>query len=276
MHKFGSLYIEGNSFFHRMNPSVKLFMFACWLITVFSFLDLRVSIFLLLLGFILLSFANIPYNISRNLFLVIASFNLINAVFILLLAPDYGVTLSGNNAILYTLFNFKIYTATILYIIVISLKYLSLLPLTLIFVFTTHPSKFASSLNKIGVPYKFAYIASIIFRYFPDIQHEFKTISNAGAARGFSITKDEKSFFKRLKNLFGITVPLINQAMLRIDKISNAMELRGFGRHKKRTWYNQSSLQLSDYIVIGIVFITTTGLLIFRFYAKTGFNACFW
>lgn len=44
------------------------------------------------------------------------------------------------------------------------------------FLMTTHPSQFASSLNKIGVSYKVAYAVSLTMRYIPDIQEEFYTI----------------------------------------------------------------------------------------------------
>ena len=39
--------------------------------------------------------------------------------------------------------------------------------------------------------------------------------------------------------------------MDRIDVVSNAMELRGYGKHKKRTWYMERALKRNDYLVIG-------------------------
>jgi len=38
--------------------------------------------------------------------------------------------------------------------------------------------------------------------------------------------------------------------MQRIDVVSRAMELRGFGKHKKRTWYSARPLHAIDYLVI--------------------------
>ena len=38
----------------------------------------------------------------------------------------------------------------------------------------------------------------------------------------------------------------------RIDTISNAMELRGFGKDKKRTWYTRHPFARRDFIVLGI------------------------
>ena len=38
----------------------------------------------------------------------------------------------------------------------------------------------------------------------------------------------------------------------RIDTISNAMELRGFGKDKKRTWYMKRPFEKRDFVVLGI------------------------
>lgn len=47
-----------------------------------------------------------------------------------------------------------------------------------------------------------------------------------------------------------IIFPLLFSSMDRIDVVSNAMELRGFGKHKKRTWYMGKKLTKSDYAAI--------------------------
>ena len=45
------------------------------------------------------------------------------------------------------------------------------------------------------------------------------------------------SLVRRLKAASAILIPLILSSMDRIEVISNAMELRSFGKNKKRTWY---------------------------------------
>ncbi|QSH42060.1 energy-coupling factor transporter transmembrane component T [Lentisphaerota bacterium ZTH] len=260
MSSFGTLYVDSDSFFHRMEPSLKVLIFALWSIVVFMFLDLRINLILLGMGALFLFFSKIPARIIRNLFIVVILFNLTNAVFIYLITPDYGTTLTGKSTVL--LYNLTL--ETVFYIVTLSLKYLSLLPMVIILIFTTHPSRFASSLSKLGVPYKWAYTFNIIFRYIPDIQHEFKTIANAQAARGLSIKKDERSLLKRIRNLFNITIPLINSALARIDKVTNAMDLRGFGKHQKRTWYSLTPMRKVDYAVAVLALTVFALFLYFR------------
>ena len=271
VNKFGTLYVESDSFFHKMEPSLKLLIFVLWSITAFIFLDIRVGTLLLCFGVICLIFSKIPFRIIKNLFLVVIIFNLVNAVFIFLITPDYGTTLTGKTTVLCSCLDYKLTLETLFYILTLSLKYISLIPMAMILIFTTHPSRFACSLNKVGIPYKIAYTFNIIFRYIPDIQYEFKTIAHAQAARGLSFGRDEKSFLKRVKNLFNITIPLINSALIRIDKVANAMDLRGFGKHKQRTWYSTTLFKKSDYIILIIAMVFFFFFLFFKFSNEVGF-----
>ena len=51
---------------------------------------------------------------------------------------------------------------------------------------------------------------------------------------------------KRLKNAASMLFPLIISSMNRIEVIANAMELRGFGKDKKRTWYSARPFRAAD------------------------------
>jgi energy-coupling factor transport system permease protein len=78
----------------------------------------------------------------------------------------------------------------------------------------------------------------------------------AQQARGVELSSKE-SVTKRLKSATAILMPLILSSMDRIEVISNAMELRCFGKEPKRTWYEARDFRKSDYtaIVIGFLLI---------------------
>ena len=76
---------------------------------------------------------------------------------------------------------------------------------------------------------------ALALRYIPDIQRDYRDISLAQQARGTEMSK-KASLIDRLKAASAILIPLILSSMERIETISNAMELRGFGKEKKRTW----------------------------------------
>ena len=64
--------------------------------------------------------------------------------------------------------------------------------------------------------------------------------------------KKEK-LLARLKNSVNILMPLIISSLSRIDTISNAMELRGFGKDKRRrTWYVQRPFRRNDWLAIAL------------------------
>ena len=100
---------------------------------------------------------------------------------------------------------------------------------------------FAVSLNSIGISYKVGYSVAIALRYIPDIQRDYHSISQAQQARGVELGINEH-FFARLKNSVNILLPLILTSLNRIDTISNAMELRGFGKDKKTNLVHQTPL----------------------------------
>ena len=117
------------------------------------------------------------------------------------------------------------------------------------FIVTTNPSEFASSLNRIGVNYNICYSISIALRYIPDVQADFHRIRNAQMARGIEMS-GKANPIQRLKSTVLIIFPLIFSSMSRIDTISTAMELRSFGKMKKRTWYMARPLKKNDIAVI--------------------------
>ncbi|MDQ0246100.1 energy-coupling factor transport system permease protein [Bacillus fengqiuensis] len=272
MSRMGTLYIEKDSCFHRLDGSIKFLLFMAWTIITFMFLDIRVFFFMIFVGMVFLYLSNIPFQHIKVLVWVMLTFNLINSLFILFITPTYGSELTGTSTdVLFIGYN-TINLETIFYVITLSLKYANLLPITLVFIFTTHPSKFASSLNKIGVPYKIAYSVNISLRYIPDIQQELKKILLTQQARGMGFKKGEASLKQRIKNITAIAVPLITSALQRIEVVSNAMDLRGFGKHKKRTWYHGTSLRVVDYVICTLCIVSMA----LAIWLKTNVFQTFW
>ena len=73
----------------------------------------------------------------------------------------------------------------------------------------------------------------------------------AQQARGVEMST-KASVMTRLKNMVRILVPLIFSTLDRVELITNAMELRGYGKHKKRTWFSYKPLGKNDWLSIGV------------------------
>jgi energy-coupling factor transport system permease protein len=145
------------------------------------------------------------------------------------------------------------------------MKYASVIPLGIIFFLTTNPSEFASALNGIGISYKAAYAVSLTLRYFPDIQRDYNDISMAVQARGLDMSKKAR-MRTRFKNALLIIIPLLLSTLDRIENISNAMDLRGFGKLKRRTWYSRRPFSCSDWIALSTALAFFLGSLAVSFF----------
>lgn len=179
-------------------------------------------------------------------------FMVLNNVLIFLFSPQHGVSIYGSQTVLFAIAGpYVVTTEQLFYHLNVILKYTCTIPIVLLFVCTTNPSEFAASLNRIGVSYRISYAVALALRYIPDVQRAYHDISLAQQARGLEMSK-KASLISRLKSVSGILIPLVLSSMERIDTISNAMELRGFGKGKKRTWYAGRKFSKGDILSIAV------------------------
>ena len=78
---------------------------------------------------------------------------------------------------------------------------------------------------------------------------DYENIAAAQQTRGLDLSKKEK-VSRRMKNVMNIFIPLVFSTLDRIDTISNTMDLRGFGKGKKRSWYAARPLKKGDVVSI--------------------------
>jgi energy-coupling factor transport system permease protein len=231
----------------------KLLFFLCWSITSMMTYDTRILALMLVLSLVIFKVSKTRWNQVGTVFKFILFFLTINIIAIFLFAPDQGTKIYGTEHILLPIAGKYVVTAEqLFYELNIILKYFVIVPSVFIFVVTTNPSEFAASLNRVGVSYNIGYAVAIALRYIPDVQDDFHKIKNAQEARGIEMS-EKASLIDRIKRTASIIFPLIFTSMGRVDTISNAMELRGFGKYKKRTWYMGRKLKRNDYIVITVV-----------------------
>ncbi|MEL7655502.1 MAG: energy-coupling factor transporter transmembrane component T, partial [Bacillota bacterium] len=223
-------------------------------------------------GLAMLKISKLPSKAIWPLFLFIFIFTVFNSGFLLLITPEFGSKLTGTYTDVFSLGFYSITMETIFYCVTLSLKYIAIMPITILFIFTTHPSNFASSLNRIGVPYRVAYAVSIALRYIPDVKAEVDNIINAQEARGVAFRKGDASIVTRLKNYATVMVPLLLSSFNRIEVVSNAMDLRGFGKNRKRTWYHRKKYSAADITFAAISAIT----LVIGIFIKVGIGAVYW
>lgn len=244
-------YINRESVIHRMSGATKLIVLILWSLAAMTSFDTRFLALLPILAFILFGLSKIRFSDVKFLLWFTFVFMVLNNLLIYIFSPEHGVSIYGSRTVLLEGYGRWTLTAEqLFYHLNVVLKYLATIPVVILFVSTTDPSEFASSLSKIGINYKVAYSVSLALRYIPDIQREFHDIMISQQARGLEMASKKQNIIKRLKNASAMLFPLIISSMDRIEVIANAMELRGFGKHKKRSWYSERPFRAPDYTAI--------------------------
>ncbi|MDU3177645.1 energy-coupling factor transporter transmembrane component T [Anaerococcus sp.] len=265
-------YIENDTIIHRLSGTTKLICFLMLSIIVMTSYDTRFLFFVTLLSLILFKIAEIPWQAVSYVVKFVLIFAILNLLAIYIFEPEYGVNLYNSRSLIKEgLGRYSLTKEQLFYELNVAIKYFSTIPLALIFIFTTSPSEFASSLNKIGISYKVSYSVSLALRYIPDIQNSYNDIKLASQARGIEMSK-KASLGQRMKASSNIIWPLIFDSLNRIETISQAMELRRFGKESTRTWISYRPFKKIDIVAIVIsAIITVLGIYLFsvnggRFY----------
>lgn len=245
-------YIDRPSPIHRLTGATKLVCLFLWSFAAMATYDTRLLAVLAVAGVILLRVSMIRWKDVSFILSFTAVFLVMNTVLLYLFSPHHGTEIYGTMHELFGLSGAYAPTAEqLFYQFNYILKYIATIPIVLLFVCTTNPSEFAASLNKLGVSYSVAYSVALALRYIPDVQREYHEISQAQQARGIEMSR-KASVVQRMKGVTAILIPLILSSMSRIEIISNAMELRAFGKNKKRTWYRARKFGKGDFASIGV------------------------
>ncbi|RHE63930.1 energy-coupling factor transporter transmembrane protein EcfT [Streptococcus gordonii] len=243
-------YHAGTGFVHCLSGASKLLFFILVSVAAMISYDTRLLLVIAILSLSLFRLSGIRLRDVSFVLVFAGVFAILNILMVYLFAPQYGQDIYGSSTVL--LDGLGIYNVSLqelFYLFNLCLKYLCTIPLAVIFLMTTHPSQFASSLNQIGIPYKIAYSVSLTLRYIPDLQEEFYLIKMSQEARGLELSSKAK-LSQRIKGNLQIIIPLIFSSLERIETIATAMELRRFGKNKKRIWYTYQAFTKLDVLVI--------------------------
>ena len=259
-------YEEKDTWIHSLSGVTKLLFFILWSVAGMVTYDTRILVVMLVIGLVIFKVSKTEWRQVGTVFLFILFFLSLNLFFIFLFAPREGCSIYGTETVLLVITErYTITAEQLFYEFNIMLKYFTVVPVALMFLVTTNPSEFAASMNRIGISYNAGYAIAIALRYIPDVQSDYTKIKHAQEARGIEMS-GKAPFMKRLKSMANIIFPLLFSSMDKIDVVSNAMELRGFGKKKKRTWYMGKPLAKKDHVAIAFIVCFVAAAMIITFY----------
>ncbi|MBE6124484.1 MAG: energy-coupling factor transporter transmembrane protein EcfT [Erysipelotrichaceae bacterium] len=249
-------YVPYNTFIHRLDPRIKLFMLV--LLTVGVFMPIGIN------GFIFLSIFTLLMMICAKVRIKTFFKSLKAMWFMLLLLFVFNVIFIRSGEVLLTIGNYPIYKEAIFQSLYIFFRLALMLAFTMILTSTTKPLDityglefYLSPLKVIRFPaHEIAMIISIALRFIPTLLGETNRLINAQASRG--VDYENGSLKEKIGAIISLIIPLFISSFQRSDELASAMVVRGYNPEGKRTRYKVYKLKWSDcvsFVLVILVFV---------------------
>ncbi len=260
-------YVPGNTFFHRLDPRVKIALIAAFIVMAVSFSDpiwLGCVYFSLLM---IIRYCKLPWDrvkgFLKGITLVVAVYMLFNTIY-----PP--VTLSDPLIFFYLIppSSLPISLDGIVWAIGAVVRFLIILTLLRVMLMITPMKQMILALVKFGLPPEFGLALTTGFGYLPVLADENQKIMEAQQARGFRY--GYRNPIKKFKALFTqLLIPAISNSMRRTQDIAIAIESKGFSYDpRSRTYMHSIKFQKTDYVTLAV----TVFILVFAVLARPIFG----
>ena len=230
-----SLYLDRNTWVHRLDPRTKMFLLIGMFVLPFVFLDplyvLAVLVLVLFFGYL----AKALTNLRRIWFILVTI-----AILTVILWSIFG---SGQTP----LFLF-VELEALLYGISIALRIDITVIAGMIFLSTTRNEEVAIGLVRLGIPYRFAFAVSTALRLVPTIVATGFAISEAQRSRGLDL--ESGNIIQRIRKHVPLLVPVFVSTIRSTNVFSMALESKGFGASSKRTFFLKTAMGWRDVLVL--------------------------
>ena len=242
-------YIPGDSFLHKRNPVLKLLLVFIFTIIVCLSYFPALPILTFIIFFVatwLLGGIELKELIKRMLFFIAFSVLFMTSMFIL-------CGLNDEPDIVLKLGVFRWSHSDIVRVTSLGFRILALVTMSMSFVLTTKPSDLVLSLIlqcRLSVVHGYATIAT--YRFLPELQGQVDSIHLAQEIRGIPWNK---GFVSRFTSPFRVMLPLLCVAARRGERVACAMESRGLGRAKERTYFKKTGITKTDILFFSVALV---------------------
>ncbi|RPJ43899.1 MAG: energy-coupling factor transporter transmembrane protein EcfT [Chloroflexi bacterium] len=234
------IYLDRDTFFHRLDPRTKIFILMTVFVVVLYFEHplwvLPMTILILLQGYFSKSLSNL-----RRIRLIL-------------------IILTISSLILWTLFSRgqtrifgPITQEGLLFAFNRILVMTSLIIEGMIFLSTTRTEEFVLGMIRLGLPYRVGFAISTALRMVPTIFSSVGIISQAQRSRGLDL--DSGGLIERMRKYVPLLVPVFISTIRGTNVFGMALESKGFGARPKRTFFLNPRFQNNDFLVIAILVI---------------------
>ena len=253
-----SKYIPLDTVIHNLDPRTKLFFVIVYLVDIF--IAHSIAEFSLLF----LIFITVAYLSKTSFNMLLSS---VKSIIVLIVFTSLvHIFFNKSGSVVLDLSFMKIYSGALLGILLITVRFILVVMIMVVFMATTSPSQITHAIEKslgflkvIGVPIStFALVLSI--RFIPTIIEETNRIINAQVSRGSDF--NEGSLMQKVKKFIPILIPLFIATLKRADELATAMEVRGYSTTIKRSKYKKLKYDKFDYLSYLLIIVTTVFIIL--------------
>jgi len=248
-----NLYLDRDTFIHRLHPTVKVFaLFAMfWSVYWVDYPPALIPLGIFMLCIAQLTGAWPNFYLFRWLFIL--------TVFTTTLT--WMISFRGGAPIA-SIPLFHVSRASIEYGLGRGMKLAELLAASVLFLSTTKVEELTIGLRRLGVPYRACFAISLAFRLVPLFVDSALTIVDAQTLRGYDFS--EGGFFERIKRYVPVMVPVFMGALRKANNMAMALEARGFGISATPTSYIDYPILPRDRVAFAA--LTSLGIVYFLIY----------
>ena len=146
-------YQHRDTVIHRLSGAAKLLFFILVSLAAMISYDTRLLVLIAIFSVFLLYLSEIRFKDVSFVAVFATVFAVLNVLMVYLFSPEYGVGLYGERSVIWQgIGSYTLTSQELFYLLNLAIKYLCTIPLAIIFLMTTHPSQFASSLIKLVCP----------------------------------------------------------------------------------------------------------------------------
>ena len=237
-----TLYIERDSFVHRLHPTVKVFgLFAVF----WSIYWVDNPLALMPLALILLGVA-VAMGALENVYRFRWFFILIIVPTMLTWMLFYRV---GKPLIHIPLFHVS--KASLMFGFGRGLKVGELVLASVLFLSGTKVEELAVGLSRLGLPYRLGFTITLAFRLVPLFMESALTVVDAQRLRGYDF--DAGGAFERIRRYVPVVVPVFMGALRKANNMAMALEARGFGGIHRPTSFVEYRMRPRDAVAFALL-----------------------
>jgi Cobalt transport protein. len=248
------------SFIQWFDPRAWLIFYACFLVGIVTFWDVRYLLPFFIFTLFVLFTSGVQWHEIRKAFLFILGFVFFFAILTFLTGRGGSEELYRQEhlirqfqapfSILGWTPSLDITVERIFYALSQFVKVSSLAMMTILIPYSLDPRLYGVTFKGLGMPDKFAYAMDLTMRFIPTFARDFQLTVDAQRARGYELEKLSGGLIEQVRKMGPIFVPVTIHAIIGSEDIIDAMDLRAFGVGP-RTWIDVLVRENKDRILIG-------------------------